>query len=34
MAHLFGLRESGQAKLSARRKLMDLPSGLQELGLD
>jgi len=34
MAQLFGLRESAWAKLSAKKKLTELPSGMQDLGLD
>jgi len=34
MAHLFGLRESAYAKNVAKKKLQDLPSGMQDLGLD
>lgn len=34
MAHLFGLRESARAKDVARRKLAELPTGMQDLGLD
>lgn len=34
MAHLFGLRESANAKHVAKKKLQDLPSGMQDLGLD
>lgn len=34
MAHLFGLRESASAKSVAKKKLQDLPSGMQDLGLD
>jgi hypothetical protein len=34
MAHLFGLRESASAKLVARRKLAELPTGMQDCGLD
>jgi len=34
MAQLFGLRESAWAKMSAKKKLSELPSGMQDLGLD
>merc|ERR1719158_2430964 len=34
MAHLFGLRESAMAKAAARRKLAELPTGMQDMGLD
>merc|ERR1712080_778491 len=34
MAHLFGLRESAVAKAAARRKLAELPTGMQDMGLD
>eukprot|EP00088_Acartia_fossae_P027010 TRINITY_DN2779_c0_g1_i2.p1 TRINITY_DN2779_c0_g1~~TRINITY_DN2779_c0_g1_i2.p1 ORF type:complete len:510 (+),score=122.95 TRINITY_DN2779_c0_g1_i2:43-1572(+) len=34
MAHLFGLRDSARAKVSAKAKLSEVPSGLQDLGLD
>jgi len=34
MAHLFGLRESAVAKSAARRKLAELPTGMQDMGLD
>jgi len=34
MAHLFGLRESAYAKMVAKQKLLELPTGMQDLGLD
>merc|ERR1719319_210496 len=34
MAHLYGLRESAAGKASARRKLAELPTGMQDMGLD
>jgi len=34
MAHLFGLRESANAKLVSKKKLQELPTGMQDLGLD
>jgi len=34
MAHLFGLRDSARAKVNAKKKLSEVPSGLQDLGLD
>ena len=34
MAHLFGLRESAAGKASARRRLAELPTGMQDMGLD
>lgn len=34
MAQLFGLRESAWAKLSAKKKLSELPTGMQDMGLD
>jgi len=34
MAQLFGLRESATAKVNAKRKLKELPTGMQDMGLD
>eukprot|EP00090_Calanus_glacialis_P042689 TRINITY_DN7568_c0_g1_i1.p1 TRINITY_DN7568_c0_g1~~TRINITY_DN7568_c0_g1_i1.p1 ORF type:complete len:527 (-),score=139.62 TRINITY_DN7568_c0_g1_i1:104-1630(-) len=34
MAHLFGLRESAYAKMVSKRKLQELPTGMQDMGLD
>lgn len=34
MAQLFGLRESAQAKVKAKNKIRELPTGMQDLGLD
>jgi len=34
MAHLFGLSESAKAKSAARKKLAELPTGMQDMGLD
>merc|ERR1719500_2176879 len=34
MAHLFGLSESAKAKSAARQKLAELPTGMQDMGLD
>jgi len=34
MAHLFGLRESAYAKMISKAKLQELPTGMQDLGLD
>jgi len=34
MAHLFGLRESAYAKMISKKKLEELPTGMQDLGLD
>jgi len=34
MAHLFGMRDSARAKVTAKKKLSEVPSGLQDLGLD
>jgi hypothetical protein len=34
MAHLFGLRDTALAKLVAKKKLSEVPSGMQDVGLD
>jgi len=34
MAHLYGLMHSALAKVSAKKKLSEIPSGMQDLGLD
>merc|ERR1740128_44599 len=34
MAHLFGLRDSAQAKINAKKRLNEIPSGMQALDLD
>ena len=34
MAHLFGLSESAKVKSAARKKLAELPTGMQDMGLD
>ena len=34
MAHLFGLRDTALAKLTAKKKLSEVPSGMQDVGLD
>jgi len=34
MAQLFGLRESARAKVNAENKIKELPTGMQDMGLD
>jgi len=34
MAHLFGLRDSAMAKIAAKKRLSEIPSGMQDMGLD
>jgi len=34
MAHLFGLMHSAQAKVAAKKKLSEIPTGMHDLGLD
>jgi len=34
MAHLFGLRDSAKAKINAKRRLTEIPSGMADMGLD
>jgi len=34
MAHLFGLRDSARAKIAAKKRLSEIPSGMQDMGLD
>jgi len=34
MAHLFGLRDSARAKMIAKKRLTEIPSGMSDMGLD
>jgi len=34
MAHLFGLSESANAKIVAKKKLQEIPTGMEDLTLD